>query len=101
MAILLARRLAAAGTLASATLGAQGAGALPAVAAAAPATLRVVALGDSITWGVGSSKGNGYRGPQSGHCPDAPGSSTADGTRLQLHDCNGTNAQRWTALQQS
>ncbi|GHE56158.1 lipase [Streptomyces spiralis] len=31
-------------------------------AAAAPATLRLMPLGDSITWGVGSPSGNGYRG---------------------------------------
>ncbi|MHA6757148.1 ricin-type beta-trefoil lectin domain protein [Streptacidiphilus sp. PAMC 29251] len=31
-------------------------------AAAAPASLRVMPLGDSITWGIGSSTGNSYRG---------------------------------------
>jgi len=31
-------------------------------AAAAPAALRLMPLGDSITWGVGSSSGNSYRG---------------------------------------
>ncbi|WP_073502484.1 SGNH/GDSL hydrolase family protein [Actinacidiphila paucisporea] len=31
-------------------------------AAAAPAPLRVMPLGDSITWGVGSPSGNSYRG---------------------------------------
>ncbi|MGW3174503.1 ricin-type beta-trefoil lectin domain protein [Streptomyces sp. NPDC001153] len=31
-------------------------------AAAAPAPLRLMPLGDSITWGVGSPSGNGYRG---------------------------------------
>ncbi|WP_329233475.1 SGNH/GDSL hydrolase family protein [Streptomyces canus] len=31
-------------------------------AAAAPAALRLMPLGDSITWGVGSPSGNGYRG---------------------------------------
>ncbi|WP_245178625.1 SGNH/GDSL hydrolase family protein [Streptomyces montanisoli] len=30
-------------------------------AAAAPASLRVMPLGDSITWGIGSSTGNSYR----------------------------------------
>ncbi|MGW2650111.1 ricin-type beta-trefoil lectin domain protein [Streptomyces sp. NPDC001393] len=30
--------------------------------AAAPAPLRLMPLGDSITWGVGSPSGNGYRG---------------------------------------
>ncbi|MFR0359214.1 ricin-type beta-trefoil lectin domain protein [Streptomyces sediminimaris] len=31
-------------------------------AAAAPASLRLMPLGDSITWGVGSASGNSYRG---------------------------------------
>jgi len=31
-------------------------------AAAAPASLRVMPMGDSITWGVGSPSGNSYRG---------------------------------------
>src|SRR3954471_7651047 len=31
-------------------------------AAAAPAALRLMPLGDSITWGVGSPSGNSYRG---------------------------------------
>jgi lysophospholipase L1-like esterase len=46
-----------------------GLGAAPAVAgtatahpaAATPTSLRVMPLGDSITWGIGSSTGNGYR----------------------------------------
>ncbi|MBP0460339.1 ricin-type beta-trefoil lectin domain protein [Streptomyces bomunensis] len=33
----------------------------PRAAAAAPAALRVMPLGDSITWGIGSSTGNSYR----------------------------------------
>ncbi|MEH0553873.1 ricin-type beta-trefoil lectin domain protein [Streptomyces sp. B21-101] len=33
-----------------------------AVRAAAPTALRLMPLGNSITWGVGSSAGNGYRG---------------------------------------
>ncbi|GKQ41342.1 ricin-type beta-trefoil lectin domain protein [Streptomyces sp. A012304] len=49
-------------TLVAAVLGVTAAGVTP--AAAAPNTpLRVMPLGDSITWGVGSSTGNGYRGP--------------------------------------
>ncbi|WP_242620844.1 SGNH/GDSL hydrolase family protein [Streptomyces sp. BK239] len=41
---------------------ATGAGSPPsAVRAAAPTPLRLMPLGDSITWGVGSSSGNGYR----------------------------------------
>jgi lysophospholipase L1-like esterase len=49
-------------TLAAAVLAMTAAGVTP--ASAAPNTpLRVMPLGDSITWGVGSSTGNGYRGP--------------------------------------
>jgi lysophospholipase L1-like esterase len=49
-------------TLVAATLGVTTAGEAP--ASAAPTTpLRVMPLGDSITWGVGSSTGNGYRAP--------------------------------------
>lgn len=55
-------------TLVAAALGVAGvtvAGAAPAGAASAASDtpLRVMPLGDSITWGVGSSTGNGYRGP--------------------------------------
>jgi lysophospholipase L1-like esterase len=48
--------------------------------AAAATSLRLMPLGDSITWGVGSSTGNGYRGPlwnelsAEGHAPDFVGS---------------------------
>ncbi|MFF4275630.1 ricin-type beta-trefoil lectin domain protein [Streptomyces sp. NPDC001536] len=49
-------------TLVAATLGVTATGETS--ASAAPNTpLRVMPLGDSITWGVGSSTGNGYRGP--------------------------------------
>ncbi|WP_128436021.1 ricin-type beta-trefoil lectin domain protein [Streptomyces cyaneus] len=49
-------------TLATAVLGVTVAGVTPA-SAASNTPLRVMPLGDSITWGVGSSTGNGYRGP--------------------------------------
>ncbi|KAK1176779.1 ricin-type beta-trefoil lectin domain protein [Streptomyces sp. NBS 14/10] len=49
-------------TLVAAALGVTVAGVAPA-AAASDTPLRVMPLGDSITWGVGSSTGNGYRGP--------------------------------------
>jgi hypothetical protein len=35
-------------------------------------------------------------GAQSGRCVDVPNSSTANGTQLQLWDCNGANNQSWT-----
>jgi hypothetical protein len=34
--------------------------------------------------------------PQSGKCLDDPGSSTTDGTQLQIYTCNATAAQKWT-----
>jgi endo-1,4-beta-xylanase len=35
-------------------------------------------------------------GAQSGRCLDVPGSSQANGTRVQLYDCNGQTNQQWT-----
>lgn len=49
-------------TLVTAALGVTPAGVTPA-SATSTTPLRVMPLGDSITWGVGSSTGNGYRGP--------------------------------------
>jgi lysophospholipase L1-like esterase len=50
--------------LAAAVPGTAAAGAAAAAVPAASTTaLRLMPLGDSITWGVGSSTGNGYRGP--------------------------------------
>ncbi|MER7757901.1 ricin-type beta-trefoil lectin domain protein [Kitasatospora sp. NPDC097643] len=48
--------------LVTAVLGVTVTGAVPA-SAASSTPLRVMPLGDSITWGLGSSTGNGYRGP--------------------------------------
>ncbi|MFE1546043.1 ricin-type beta-trefoil lectin domain protein [Streptomyces sp. NPDC058718] len=48
--------------LLAAALAVTAAGAAPA-SAASDTPLRVMPLGDSITWGVGSGTGNGYRGP--------------------------------------
>jgi len=39
---------------------------------------------------TGQITGNG------GKCVDVAGSSTADGTHVQLYTCNGTGAQQWT-----
>ena len=36
-------------------------------------------------------------GQQSGRCVDAQGAGTANGTVVQLYDCNGTVAQQWQA----
>ncbi|MEU4510425.1 PHB depolymerase family esterase [Nonomuraea wenchangensis] len=37
------------------------------------------------------------RGVGSGRCLDVPGAATADGTQVQLWDCNGQANQRWAA----
>ncbi|MDX6208196.1 MAG: Ricin-type beta-trefoil lectin domain-like, partial [Frankiales bacterium] len=34
--------------------------------------------------------------PQSGRCLDDPSGNTANGTALQLYDCNGNSAQVFT-----
>src|SRR4051812_22004071 len=42
--------------------------------------------------------GTGSRilGAQSGRCVDVPNSTTTNGTRVQLYDCNGRTNQTWT-----
>jgi len=44
--------------------------------------------------------GSGATGPitsgYAGKCVDVAGAGTANGTAVQLYDCNGTNAQSWT-----
>ncbi|WP_425554001.1 RICIN domain-containing protein [Dactylosporangium salmoneum] len=35
------------------------------------------------------------RNPQSGRCLDDPSGVTTNGTRIQIWDCNGANAQVW------
>ncbi|WP_432921437.1 extracellular catalytic domain type 1 short-chain-length polyhydroxyalkanoate depolymerase [Microbispora sp. CA-135349] len=37
------------------------------------------------------------KGTASGRCLDVPGASTADGTQVQLWDCNGQSNQTWTS----
>ncbi|HEY1179776.1 MAG TPA: PQQ-dependent sugar dehydrogenase [Phytomonospora sp.] len=36
-----------------------------------------------------------------GKCADVAGAATADGTKVQLYDCNGTGAQQWTVTGQT
>jgi glucosylceramidase len=52
----------------------------------------------TFTWS-GAQSGGPAGGPITGiagKCVDVAGASTANGTAIQLFDCNGTNAQRWT-----
>ncbi|MBS2549387.1 ricin-type beta-trefoil lectin domain protein [Catenulispora sp. NL8] len=47
----------------------------------------------------GSGGGGGGTGPITGiggKCVDVAGANTANGTAVQLYDCNGTGAQQWT-----
>jgi chitinase len=46
--------------------------------------------GGSSSGGTGPITGTG------GKCVDVRAANTADGTPVQLYDCNGTNAQQWT-----
>ncbi|MGA5317179.1 lectin [Streptomyces pseudogriseolus] len=48
----------------------------------------------SVTTGD-TSIGGAIRG-LAGKCVDVAGANTANGTPVQLYDCNGTTAQRWT-----
>ena len=46
--------------------------------------------------GTRNSASRSLVNPASQRCLDDPQSSTTDGTRLQLFDCNLTGAQQWT-----
>ncbi|MCQ9133635.1 MULTISPECIES: endo-1,4-beta-xylanase [Streptomyces] len=43
------------------------------------------------------SDGTAIKGVGSGRCVDVPGSSTADGTQLNLWDCHSSANQQWTS----
>ncbi|WP_405017200.1 ricin-type beta-trefoil lectin domain protein [Kitasatospora sp. NBC_00070] len=52
----------------------------------------------TFTWNGGQSGGGGGRiTGLAGKCLDVAGASSANGTAVQLYDCNGTPAQTWTA----
>jgi Alpha galactosidase A/Ricin-type beta-trefoil lectin domain/Alpha galactosidase C-terminal beta sandwich domain len=44
----------------------------------------------------GQTQGRQIVGGQSGRCVDVPNSTTANGTQVQLWDCNGLTNQSWT-----
>ncbi|GAA3485734.1 chitinase [Streptomyces yanii] len=54
------------------------------------ASLVTLPAASAATTGTGSITGLG------GKCVDVAGASTANGTAIQLYDCNGTAAQKWT-----
>ncbi|MEU6807989.1 lectin [Streptomyces sp. NPDC046831] len=49
----------------------------------------------SVTTGDSAPAGGAIRG-LAGKCVDVAGAGSANGTPVQLYDCNGTAAQRWT-----
>jgi hypothetical protein len=51
-------------------------------------------------WGIGSNPGapEAFEGAASGRCLDVPNLSTANGTFLDIWDCNGGANQQWTYL---
>jgi glucosylceramidase len=79
-------------------------------ASGATQTVHVVWGGESFTYSLpartsatftwnGTQSGGPPTGPITGiagKCVDVAGASTANGTAVQLFDCNGTSAQQWT-----
>ncbi|WP_394825265.1 ricin-type beta-trefoil lectin domain protein [Pendulispora albinea] len=58
-----------------------------------------VATSATFTWTGTPGGGGGATGPitgLAGKCVDIAGGNGANGTAVQLYDCNGTVAQRWT-----
>ncbi|SDT25471.1 glycoside hydrolase family 16 protein [Actinoplanes derwentensis] len=54
--------------------------------------VRVSAWNDSTP----APTGNALKSNLNGRCIDIPAGNTADGTRLQMYDCNGLAPQKWT-----
>jgi non-reducing end alpha-L-arabinofuranosidase len=54
------------------------------------------AAGYSTSVGGGGQSTFSLVGAQSGRCLDDPNGTTANGTQMQIFDCNGLAAQRWT-----
>ncbi|WP_112245527.1 GH12 family glycosyl hydrolase domain-containing protein [Kribbella monticola] len=64
------------------------------------AGLAVTSFSADVTAGTGGGGGGGGTAKEivglgSGRCLDVSGGATADGSRVQLWDCNGNGAQRW------
>ncbi len=53
----------------------------------------------TFTWNGSQGTGGGKTGPITGlggKCIDVAGANSANGTAVQLYDCNGSGAQQWT-----
>jgi hypothetical protein len=65
-------------------------------ATAAGAWLSTTPTGGPTTPTTGPTGAAGQIVGYGGKCADVAGASSANGTAVQLYDCNGTNAQQWT-----
>ncbi|MFI2204202.1 lectin [Streptomyces sp. NPDC020192] len=62
----------------------------------AAVALGVVALSAGLLTASPAQAATGAVTGLAGKCLDVAGANSADGTPVQLYDCNGTNAQQWT-----
>ncbi|SEE10784.1 Glycosyl hydrolases family 18 [Streptomyces sp. 2231.1] len=62
----------------------------------AAASLAVLTLSAGLFAAAPAQAATGAITGLSGKCLDVAGASSADGTPVQLYDCNGTGAQQWT-----
>ncbi|GGQ39743.1 glycoside hydrolase family 16 protein [Couchioplanes azureus] len=62
-----------------------------------PQTMLVDYVRVSAWTDEGSGGATALRSASSGRCIDIPAANPVDGARLQLWDCNGTTAQKWTS----
>ncbi|MFB7505179.1 lectin [Streptomyces broussonetiae] len=62
----------------------------------AAVALGVVALSAGLLTASPAQAATGAITGLAGKCLDVAGANSADGTPVQLYDCNGTNAQQWT-----
>ncbi|MEV6118438.1 ricin-type beta-trefoil lectin domain protein, partial [Streptomyces sp. NPDC052109] len=62
----------------------------------AAVSLSVLALSAGLLTASPAQADTGAITGLAGKCLDVAGANSADGTPVQLYDCNGTNAQQWT-----
>lgn len=64
-----------------------------------PTPTPTTSIGSSLSFPYSTTVlGRAIVGVGSGRCLDVIGGGTASGTKVQLYDCNGTSAQKWTLL---
>ncbi|MGW1001933.1 lectin [Streptomyces sp. NPDC002520] len=62
----------------------------------AAVSLAALSLATGLLTAAPAHAGTGAITGLAGKCLDVAGANSADGTPVQLYDCNGTNAQAWT-----